>query len=222
MDVKEIVKDIKSQFRLYMNGPVSQNMRESGLDYRVNYGIDLPRLNELASGYEKNHEVAQELWKDNIRESKILAGLLQPVDSFYPEIADIWVESMHTPEIVQITCMNLFQHLPYARDKSFQWMADEREYIQLCGFTLMARLLMNGEKLSEKDEDEFLDQAFSAVEGTELLLRQAAVNALRKYIAQSRENRKKLGRMLNSYLSSSKVELKNIASDLKSEIDSFL
>ena len=101
-------------------------------------------------------------------------------------------------------------------------MSDEREYIQLCGFTLMARLLMNGEKLSEKDEDEFLDQAFSAVEGTELLLRQAAVNALRKYIGQSRENRKKLGRMLNSYLSSSKVELKNIASDLKSEIDSFL
>ena len=79
MDAKETVKDIKSQFRLYMNGPVSQNMRESGLDYRVNYGIDLPRLNELASGYEKNHEVAQELWKDHVRESKIMAGLLQPM-----------------------------------------------------------------------------------------------------------------------------------------------
>ena len=221
MDAKETVKDIKSQFRLYMNGPVSQNMRESGLDYLVNYGIDLPRLNELASGYEKNHEVAQELWKDHVRESKIMAGLLQPIDTFYPEIADIWVESMHTPELVQVTCMNLFQHLPYALEKSFQWMADEREYTRLCGFTLIARLLMKGETLDEKSEDEFLDQALTEVESTEVLTRQAAVNALRKYIAQRGENRKKLVRMLSSLQNSPKEENRIIASELKSEIDSF-
>ena len=36
----------------------------------------------------------QALWKENIRECKILAGMLQPVETFYPEIADIWVEDM--------------------------------------------------------------------------------------------------------------------------------
>lgn len=221
MDTKEIVNDIKAQFRLYMNGPVSQNMREGGLGYRLNYGIDLPRLNEIASAYEKNHDVAQTLWKEDIRECKILAGLLQPIDSFYSEIADIWLESMNTPEIVQITCMNLFQYLPYAIEKSFQWMADEREYFQLGGFSLMARLLMKGETLDEKGEDEFFDQALSTIESPETLPRQAAINALRKYIAQSRENRKKLSRILYPYLSSSKEDVRSIVSELKSEIDSF-
>lgn len=33
MDVHETIKDIKGQFRLFMNGVVSQSMREKGLDY---------------------------------------------------------------------------------------------------------------------------------------------------------------------------------------------
>ena len=59
MDVHETIKDIKGQFRLFMNGVASQSMREKGLDYKLNFGIELPRLKEIAARYEKNHEVAQ-------------------------------------------------------------------------------------------------------------------------------------------------------------------
>ena len=91
METQEKIREIKKQFRLFMNGVVSQSMREKGLDYKLNFGIELPRLKEIAAKFEQNHEVAQALWKENIRECKILAGLLQPIDTFYPEIADIWV-----------------------------------------------------------------------------------------------------------------------------------
>ena len=37
MDVHETIKDIKGQFRLFMNGVVSQSMREKGLDYKLNF-----------------------------------------------------------------------------------------------------------------------------------------------------------------------------------------
>ena len=113
-DVHETIKDIKSKFRLFMNGVISQSMREKGLGYKLNFGIEFPRIKEIAAAYEPNHEVAQALWKENIRECKILAGLLQPVDSFCPEIADIWIEDMHYPELAEYTVMNLFQRLPYA------------------------------------------------------------------------------------------------------------
>ena len=75
-------KDIKGQFRLFMNGVVSQSMREKGLDYKLNFGIELPRLKEIASRYEKNHEVAQALWKENIRECKILEPKIRFLLSF--------------------------------------------------------------------------------------------------------------------------------------------
>lgn len=142
MDIKEQLKDIKTQLRLSMNGVVSQSMREKGLNYKLNFGVELPRIKSIAAAYEKNHELAQTLWKEDIRECKILAGLLQPVETFFPEIADIWVENMPNIEIAELTCMNLFQHLPYAPAKSFHWIASEEEYAQICGFLTIARLLM--------------------------------------------------------------------------------
>ena len=125
-----------------MNGAVSQSMREKGLVYKLNFGVELPRIKQIAARYEKNHELAQALWKEDIRECKILAGMLQPVDTFLPEIADIWVESIRNIEIAELTSMNLFCQLPYAPAKSLQWIADEREYFQVCGFLTIARLLM--------------------------------------------------------------------------------
>ncbi len=219
MDVHERIRDIKKQFRLFMNGVVSQSMREKGLDYKLNFGIEVPRIKEIAQGFEKDHEVAQALWKENIRECKIMAGLLQPVESFYPEIADIWVEDMRYPELAELTCMNLFQHLPYASEKAFEWMADDREYFQLCGFLLIARLLMKGNPLNERSEAEFLDQAIVTLQGDNLLPQKAAATALKKFAAQSRENGKKVVRLMSPLLQSDKENVALLAGEIKLEAE---
>ena len=44
MDIKEQLKDIKTQLRLSMNGAVSQSMREKGLVYKLNFGVEIPRI----------------------------------------------------------------------------------------------------------------------------------------------------------------------------------
>lgn len=221
MDVKEQIKEIKKQFRLFMNGVVSQSMREKGLDYKLNFGIELPRIKEIALKFEKNHEVAQALWKENIRECKILAGLLQPVDSFYSEIADIWVEDMRYPEIAELTCMNLFQYLPYASEKVFQWIAREEEYFQFCGYMLMARLLMKGQILNERAENEFLDQAITAIVGESNIVRRSACTALIKYSCQQPENSRKLAKILKDLQPSGKQEVQLLCEEVKLQIESW-
>lgn len=218
-DVHETIKDIKSKFRLFMNGVISQSMREKGLGYQLNFGIEFPRIKEIAAAYEPNHEVAQALWKENIRECKILAGLLQPVDSFCPEIADIWIEDMHYPELAEYTVMNLFQRLPYASEVVFRWMADDREYFQLCGFLLMARLLMKGQKLNERAEAEFLDQAFTALEGDIVSVQKAAALALCKFALQSKDNARKMGKPLQALLKSEKENVRLLAGEIRLEIE---
>jgi len=215
-DVHETIKDIKSKFRLFMNGVISQSMREKGLGYKLNFGIEFPRIKEIAAAYEPNHEVAQALWKENIRECKILAGLLQPVDSFCPEIADIWIEDMHYPELAEYTVMNLFQRLPYASEVVFRWMADDRECFQLCGFLLMARLLMKGQKLNERAEAEFLDQAFTALEGDIVSVQKAAALALCKFALQSKDNARK---PLQALLKSEKENVRLLAGEIRLEIE---
>lgn len=202
-----------------MNGMVSQSMREKGMEYKLNFGIEYPRIKEIAAGYEPDHELAQALWKENIRECKILAGLLQPADTFYPEIADIWIEGMDYPELAEYAVMNLFQRLPYASEVVFRWMADEREMFQLCGFLLMARLLMKGEKLNERAEAEFLDQACTAVEGDCGPVQKAASVALRKYAHQSRENKRTISKQLGIWAKSEKPAVRALAEEIKADLE---
>mgnify|MGYP002444458686 FL=1 len=188
MDLHEQLKDIKTQLRLSMNGAVSQSMREKGLVYKLNFGVELPRIKGIAASYEKDHALAQALWKEDIRECKILAGLLQPVDTFLPEIADIWVDTMPTVEIAELTSMNLFQHLPYAPAKAFRWIADERELAQICGFLTIARLLQKKGDMEDRVVNEFLDQAVSSFLAGSYSVRSAVMAALRHFMEHSEEH----------------------------------
>lgn len=209
MDIKEQLKDIKTQLRLSMNGAVSQSMREKGLVYKLNFGVELPRIKNIAAAYEKNHDLAQALWKEEIRECKILAGMLQPVDTFFPEIADIWVEAIRNMEIAELTVMNLFQHLPYAPAKSFHWIADEREYVQTCGFLTAARLLMKKGDMEESPAGELLDQAICAVSSDSYHVRNAALLAIRKYMQHSEEHAFQVCRLVEG-MADSAVETEQI------------
>ena len=199
MELKEQLKDIKTQLRLSMNGAVSQSMREKGLIYKLNFGVELPRIKTIAAQYEKSHELAQALWKEEIRECKILAGLLQPVESFYPEIADIWVEEIRNIEIAELTCMNLFQHLPYAPAKSFHWIADEREYVQTCGFLTIARLLAKKGDMEERASGELLDQALCAIHSESYHVRKAAMLVISKYMQHSEAHAFQICRLVEGW-----------------------
>lgn len=192
-----------------MNGAISQSMREKGLVYKLNFGVELPRIKAIAADFTPEHALAQALWKEDIRECKIMAGLLQPVDSFLPEIADIWVEDIHNIEIAELTCMNLFQNLPYAPSKSFHWIADEREYVQVCGFLTIARLLMKKGDMAPRVENEFLDQAVTAFLSGSYHVRNAAMTALRRFMQHSEENAFKVCRRVEGMKDSS-VEVEQL------------
>lgn len=219
MTLQEQLSDIKKQFRLAMNGVASQSMREKGLLYKINFGIELNRLKEIASLYEKNHDLAQALWKEDIRESKLLAGMLQPIDSFFPEIAEIWIDNTPYPEIAEITTMTLFQYLPYAPSRAFEWIADEREMFQYYGFLLAARLFIQKYELSERAESEFLDQAQAAIESETYLPRKAAVLALKKYAMNSQKKTDTIIKLISPYKTSEKAYLRGIYEEINFEIE---
>lgn len=218
MELHEQLKDIKTQLRLSMNGAVSQSMREKGLVYKLNFGVELPRIKAIAAAYEKDHALAQALWKEDIRECKILAGLLQPVDSFLPEIADIWVENIRNIEIAELTCMNLFQYLPYVPAKSFHWIAAEDEYTQVCGFLTIARLLMKKGDMDERVENEFLDQAIAAFLSGSYHVRNAALTAIRRFMQHSEENAFRVCRRVDEMKDSSSESEQLLYNIVKEEV----
>ena len=67
-NILDEVRDIKKSLRLAMNGVVSTLQRRQGLDYKINFGVEIPRLKGIAGEHAKNSDLATALWQDNIRE----------------------------------------------------------------------------------------------------------------------------------------------------------
>ena len=181
MDINSQIKEIKQSFRQMMDGSVAQSMRDKGVDYRLNWGATLPRLRDKADEIGKNYDLAIALWKENVRECKILATMIMPTDVVLPEVIDIWMEQTPTQEIAEQAAFNLYQYLPYAPEKAYTWIASDKELYQLCGFHILSRLFMNGQEPNERGINEFIDQALAALQGESLAVRKAAMASMQRF-----------------------------------------
>ena len=174
------LKEIKQSFRQLMNGEASRQMRERGLGYHLNWGVAINDLITMAGQYEKDDHLAIELWKENIRECKILATMIMPLEKMTPELTDLWMEQAGTQEIVEMLAFHLLQHLDFAPVLAFEWIASSDYLHQIGGYHVIARCLTNGNVPDERGIGELVDQAITALSDDNLAVRHAAYNSLNR------------------------------------------
>ncbi|MFA5695148.1 MAG: DNA alkylation repair protein [Proteiniphilum sp.] len=195
--METIIRSIRSDLRLSMNGVTAASMREKGVHYRMNFGVDLMRIREIAARYTPDVELAEQLWKEDVRELKILAAMLFPLDRFTREIADRWVDAIDNQEIREQTCRNLFQQLPFAGELVNHWSKSEREQLRTTGYWLFARLcITRSTTLEMVESDQLLNRATGDLKNGSLLLRQAALNVLKYHGRRSDKNRDEVLRLV--------------------------
>ena len=172
---------IKRSFRLLMSGPTSQSMTQKGLGYKINWGVPFIELKKMALEYGKDYELAIELWKEDIRECKILATLIMPAEKMLPEITDIWMEQVKSQEMAEMLAFNLLQHVDYPPAIAYEWIATDKTFYEIAGFQLLARLFANGQEANERGINEFLDQAAVALQGDNMGIKHAAANCVLRF-----------------------------------------
>lgn len=172
---------IKRSFRLLMSGPTSQSMTQKGLGYKINWGVPFIELKKMALEYGKDYELAIELWKEDIRECKILATLIMPAERMLPEITDIWMEQVKSQEMAEMLAFNLLQHVDYAPAIAYELIATDKTLYEIAGFQLLARLFANGQEANERGINEFLDQAAVALQGDNMGIKHAAANCVLRF-----------------------------------------
>ena len=182
-DLPSLLRYIKRSLHGMMNGVASASMRQKGLQYKVNFGVELPRLQAWAAELPHTYELAAALWKEDIRECRLLAAMLMPVERFDTELAQVWVEQMRFAEEAECTAMHLLCRVPGISQKAFEWIASAEAIPQVCGYMVLARLFMQGAAPSERDGAEFLDQAAAALApAADALVARAAGKAVMKYM----------------------------------------
>lgn len=165
-NLHETTKKIKQSLRLSMNGIVSALQRRQGLNYRINFGVEIPRLKEIASQYEKSEELATTLWQENIRECKLLAIFLLPQSS-YAAVAPKWIAQVPFTEIADHLAMNILCKLPDATNQALQWTGNPAGLHRYCGYLTLAHIARRGQAFTAEQEKLFFERAGELFEANE-------------------------------------------------------
>lgn len=103
-----------------MDGSVAQSMRESGLDYRYNWGWTRGYLLELAAQYQPSRELAEALRESAVRELLILSTMLFPREEFTEQDVEAFLEKATNVELQEQLAFNLLSYVPLA----IRWAED--------------------------------------------------------------------------------------------------
>ncbi len=199
IDIQDTLKQIKRSFHTRMNGVASQSMRQKGLDYKVNWGVALPHLREMAAEYQPSYSLAVELWKENIRECKILATMLMPPAEMPEQLVELWMEQTKSQEIAEMAVFNLYQHLDYAPQMAFRWIASDDSIRQLSGYQLLACLFGKGLIPDTRGVNEYIDQVKVTLEGTDTAVSHAAMNSVNRFCQLGPEYEQIASKALSEY-----------------------
>lgn len=177
----EKIKQLKQQFRLVMNGPAAQSMRERGASYGLNWGVPIVELRRMARELGKDYQLAVELMKENVRECKLLATMVMPPERMKADLAELWMDQTPTQELAEQASLNLYQYIDEAPLLAFRWIASAEPLRQIAGYSTMGRLLMQGRELNSRGINELVDQARSAMADGDARVRHAAYNCMVRF-----------------------------------------
>lgn len=153
MNFKDILKELKK-----LADPESvEGMSQFGISTENTFGISIPELRKLAKKIGKDHNTAQELWKSEIHEAKILASMVDKPKLVTEAQMEEWVKDFDSWDVCDQVCNNLFRKTSFASQKAVDWSERQEEFVKRAGFVLMATTAVHDKKLDDEKFIEYLE-----------------------------------------------------------------
>ena len=199
--VDDDVKKIKRSFRLFMNGVASSSMRDKGLEYKINWGIPVTRLRDMAAQYAPSVALAERLWESDVRECKILATMLMPAERFSEPMALSWLSACNNQEMVEMLVFNLVQNMPGVETFVVSLLCSDERNAPLAALHLVSRLVARQDVAFMTDEvvSSFAQLVIKALNGTDAVLKHAALNSVTRYVDRELKGADKVVELLKKH-----------------------
>jgi hypothetical protein len=154
---ERIFQEILSKLKPLQNGEVVNSMEKRGVFYKVNLGVSIPLLRQLANEYQKNHLLALKLWNKQWRETMILATLLEEPNEVTEDQMDFWVKNFQSVEIAEQAAMNLFSKTGFAYRKAFGYCLGKKLLVKIVGLLMIGRLALTDNEAPDEKFDPFFE-----------------------------------------------------------------
>jgi len=182
--MEEKILEIIMLIKQHMNGDVVESMRQSDIIYKVNYGVTIPELQQIASPYKGDHDLALRLFEEDIRECKIIASMIDDPTKVTGEQIDKWSHSFDNIEIVEQVCSNLFWKSDFALPRSFEWCLEDEALMQKAGL-LIAGHRASDSSIMDSIFEPYIRMVENIAETEDELITNAAAYALREIAKRS-------------------------------------
>ena len=152
----EVMKELKSKAK-----PENiEGMSRFGIRGDGRLGLSMPELRKMGKSIGKDHDLALRLWATKIPDAMILAALVDDPAEVTEHQADSWVKDICSWDVCDQLCMNLFERIPFASKKIFEWSKRDEEYVKRVPYAMIACIAWH-----DKDApDEFLTGFFPVIE----------------------------------------------------------
>jgi len=128
----------------HRDGEVAENITKSGGNYNMNYGLSSLLIKNEARRIGTSQELALKLWKENTRETRLMALYL-----FDPQKCDIQfindlVNQFPGTEIALQASMSLLQNAGIELSDIVRWCKDDAMPVKLTGYNTLVRKIKSG------------------------------------------------------------------------------
>lgn len=151
-------QQVLSLIKLRKSGEVADLMKQKGIIYKMNWGVSIIDLREIAAQFEPDHLLALKLWNKKWRETMILATLIDEPKLVTEEQIDYWTKTFENTEIAEQASANLWVKTKFAFIKSMEWCRGKKHIIRFTGVHLIGRLALTNKSAIDEMFDPFFEE----------------------------------------------------------------
>ena len=140
------------------SGEVADLMKQKGISYKMNWGVSVIDLREIAKQFEPDHLLALKLWNKQWRETMILATLIDEPKLVTEEQIDYWTKTFENTEIAEQASANLWVKTKFAFVKAMEWCRGKKHIIRFTGLHLIGRLALTDKSAIDEMFDPFFEE----------------------------------------------------------------
>ncbi|NPA44969.1 MAG: DNA alkylation repair protein [Chlorobi bacterium] len=188
INIKTILKEIRTR----ENGPAVDAMERMGMNYNRNFGVALSDLKAIANKYKPNHELAKVLRNKDIRETRILAEMIEDTNLISEKEVENIIQNINTIELAEQTTINLLEKLNFTEEKVIEWIKSEKEFVITTAFILISRIALLKKDKSDNYFIEILPYAEKHSENNSIFVRKAISRALRQIALRNEKLKSKI------------------------------
>ncbi len=215
-DTSKHVDDILKSLKKLMDGDVSSQMKQKGIEYTQIYGTSVIWLREMAKKYTNDNKLANRLWHRQIRETMILATLIASPKTEFINTLNEWTESLITNEIAEQIGTNLLWKVPNIYDYTLKLLQSENDRKRAAAWVALATYLQRGGNLTE-DQNSYLFSEIKSEKHFKNIFTQRTVSRfLRQACRNSTKNLNQVEELIQQLKTNNKISW--LIEDVETEI----